>query len=257
LTARVLPLVQNRAALGVAVSKAVADDARTVLRRLRIETVLNGIRTELFAPGKATPLDLDALSGLGPAAGGTVRVGLVATYASWKGHNVFLETAHQVRSSGARFYIVGGPVYSTHGSQVTERELRDTINRLGLTDRCGLVPFQADVARVYAALDIAIHVSTRPEPFGRTVAEAMASGCVTVAFGAGGVLEQLNTHSGILVPLQDTQLLAHEVEKLIDSPSRRHELGIEAARFARERLDSRRLGEALASIFVSLKALNG
>ena len=171
LTARVLPLLQRRAAAGIAVSRAVEADARTVLRGLRIETILNGIRTELFAPGSVAPLDLDALAGLGPAPGGTVRVGLVATFASWKGHQFFLEAVRRVvGSENARFYVIGGPVYSTAGSQVTEVELREMISRLGLEGRCGLVAFQRDVARAYAALDIVVQASTRREPFGRTVA---------------------------------------------------------------------------------------
>ncbi len=252
LTARILPALASRAALGVAVSQAVAEDARRVLRRLRIETLLNGIRTELFAPGTAAAADLDGLAGLDPAPSGTVRVGLIATYASWKGHHLFLEAAHQVRSPGVRFYIVGGPVYSTRGSQVTEAELRDAIVRLDLTSRCGLVPFQADVARVYAALDIVIQASTRPEPFGRTVAEAMASGCVVVAFASGGVLEQVNSTTGVLVPPLDARALAHGVEELVNSPSRRDRLRSEALRFAGARLDSRRLGETLLPIYRAL-----
>jgi glycosyltransferase involved in cell wall biosynthesis len=252
-TARLLPLLQDRAALGIAVSQAVAEDARRTLRRLKIETVLNGIRTEHFVPGKAAPVDLDALAGMRPAPRDTVRVGLVATYASWKGHHIFLEAAHRVTAPNARFYIVGGPVYTTQGSQVTEQELRETISRLGLIDRCGLVPFQTDIARVYAALDIVAQASTKPEPFGRTVAEAMSSGCATVAFGAGGVLEQVDAKNGILVPPLDTELFAQRIEELITSPSRRHQLGTEASRSARERLDSRRLGQAVAPIYSSLK----
>jgi glycosyltransferase involved in cell wall biosynthesis len=252
LTVRLLPLLQDRATLGLAASQAVANDARTVLRRLKIETILNGIRTELFTPGKVAPVDLDALAGMGPAPAGTVRVGLVATYASWKGHHLFLEAAHRVSSPNTRFYIVGGPVYTTHGSQVSERELRETIGRLGLLNRCGLVPFQTDVARVYASLDIVAQASTRPEPFGRTVAEAMSSGCATVAFAAGGVLEQITANNGILVPPGDTRMFAQRIEELISSPSLRHQLGSEASRSAREKLDSLRLGQALAPLYASL-----
>jgi hypothetical protein len=63
---------------------------------MRIETVLNGVRTELFASGKEPPLDLDVLAGLPAASFGVVRIGLVATYASWKGHHLFLEAARRI-----------------------------------------------------------------------------------------------------------------------------------------------------------------
>src|SRR5438270_602078 len=68
--------------------------------------------------------DLDAASGLAPAPPGTVRVGLVATFATWKGQDVFLEAAARVPADlPARFYIVGGPLYRTGGSQWTREEL--------------------------------------------------------------------------------------------------------------------------------------
>ena len=195
LTAHALPLLQRRAALGIAVSHSVADDARCALSRLRIETVLNGIRTDLFAPGQVPPLDLDALAGLPPAPAGTVRVGLIATYASWKGHHLFLEAAHRLLPGNARFYVIGGPVYSTAGSQVSAQELRIRIGELGIGGRCGLVPFQREVAGAHAALDVVVHASTRREPFGRTVAEAMASGRTVVASDAGGVRNRSRTAS--------------------------------------------------------------
>src|SRR4051812_6736193 len=53
----------------------------------------------------------------------------------------------------------------------------------------GFVPFQARVEAVYRALDVVVHASTRPEPFGLTIAEAMACGRPLVAARAGGAAE--------------------------------------------------------------------
>jgi len=252
-TRKLLPLVQRRAGLGVAVSEAVASDTRGLLPRLRIETVLNGIRTALFAPGTAAPLDLDALAGPPPAAPGTLKVGLVGTYASWKGHAVFLEAARRVASKAARFYIVGGPVYSTLGSQVSEAELRTSIQTLNLEGRCGLVPFQSSVAGVYSALDIVVQASTRPEPFGRTIAEAMASRRVVVATAWGGALEQLEDgKSGLLVPPNDAEALARALQTAIDSPDLRMRLAGEALARARRDLDHGRLGPRLVPLYDEL-----
>jgi glycosyltransferase involved in cell wall biosynthesis len=255
-SARLLPRLEGRAALGVAVSQAVADDARTVLRRQRIVTVLNGIRGELFAPGRVRPLDLDALAGLGPAPEGVVRVGLVATYASWKGHKLFLEAVRRVTDSeDARFYVIGGPVYSTAGSQVTEAELREAISRFQLDERCGLVGFRSDVARVYAALDIVVQASTRREPFGRTVAEAMAAGRVVVAPAAGGILEQIEDgETGLLFQAGNADALTSVLARAISAPGLRASIAQNALSAAHEALDHRRLGPRLASLYDELTA---
>src|SRR5262249_23768137 len=50
-TARLLPRFRRHADLAIAISSAVASDARLILPDLRVETVLNGVQTEPFAPG--------------------------------------------------------------------------------------------------------------------------------------------------------------------------------------------------------------
>ncbi|MBX9696421.1 MAG: glycosyltransferase, partial [Cyanobacteria bacterium] len=93
LMSHALRWASKRASHMVAISKAVADDASKVLSPVPISIIHNAIDTEEFRPEPGRELDLDALSGLPPAAPNTVRVGLVATYARWKGHGVFLDAA--------------------------------------------------------------------------------------------------------------------------------------------------------------------
>jgi glycosyltransferase involved in cell wall biosynthesis len=240
---RLLPLVQERASAGIAVSEAVARDARKVLSRLRVTTVLNGVRTDHFRPGSVTPSDLDSLAGLPPAAPGTVRIGMVATLASWKGHELFIEATRKLRDPASRFYIVGGALYSTGGSQHSTEDLRLAVKRAGMSHRFGFVPFQRSIAPIYAALDVVVHASTRAEPFGMTVAEAMASGKPVVAAAAGGVLEQIEDGvTGLLFEPGAEAALCSHLERLVDSPVLRRSLGEAAARFASTHLDATRLG---------------
>jgi glycosyltransferase involved in cell wall biosynthesis len=42
---------------------------------------------------------------------------------------------------------------------------------------------------VYRSLDIVVHASTKPEPFGRTIAEAMACGRAVLLSRESGVAE--------------------------------------------------------------------
>src|SRR5262249_50649206 len=85
-----LRFARRRVHLAVANSNAVADDARKVLPGLPVDTVYNAIDTDHFSPGTVNASFLDDLAGLAPAPLGTLRVGLVATYGKWKGHDVFL-----------------------------------------------------------------------------------------------------------------------------------------------------------------------
>jgi glycosyltransferase involved in cell wall biosynthesis len=87
-----------------------------------------------------------------------------------------------------RWFIVGGPIYHT-AAQFTESELRQAAAEEGIADRVGWIPFTSDPDSIYRALDIVVHASTLPEPFGLTIAEAMACGRAVVVSRAGGAAE--------------------------------------------------------------------
>ncbi|HUR53224.1 MAG TPA: glycosyltransferase, partial [Gemmataceae bacterium] len=163
----------GRVRTAVAISRAVAEDAARVLPGVPVAVVPNAVDVSHFRPGPGD--DLDRLAGLPPATPGTVRVGLVATYARWKGQLVLLDAASLCRELPVRWYVVGGAIYHT-AAQFTEDELRAAAKERGVADRVAFVGFQPDPVGVYRALDVVVHASTQPEPFGLTITEAMACG---------------------------------------------------------------------------------
>src|SRR5256885_1328319 len=86
----------------IAVSSAVAEDVRRWLPGSAPEVVMNGVDVERFSPGPGDGAKLDALAGMSAAPEGTVRVGLVATYARWKGQDVFLRAVKMVSENPPR-----------------------------------------------------------------------------------------------------------------------------------------------------------
>jgi glycosyltransferase involved in cell wall biosynthesis len=214
----------------------------------------NALDTTEFAPGFAEGEQLDRLAGLSPAIPGTVRVGLVATYARWKGQPVFLQAAARLlraRSTPAvRFYLIGGPIYQTHGSQFSEAELRNLAVALGVQDHVGFIGFRQSPAEMFRCLDIVVHASTQPEPFGLTIIEAMACGRPMVACSAGGAKELFRDgHDAVGVRPGDVGELAAALHALIDRPELRHQLGENARRSVLHRFDSSRLGTEILEIY--------
>jgi glycosyltransferase involved in cell wall biosynthesis len=250
-----------RAAAGaVAVSEAVARDLAGLSLRLPVWVVPNAVDLERFAPGPGDARWLDAAAGFPAARGSVARVGLVATYARWKGHDVFLQAAARVLARPlplpVRFYVVGGPIYQTAGSQFTEAELRGEARRLGVADRVGFVPFQADPAGCYRALDVVVHASTRPEPFGLTIAEAMACGRAVVAVPDGGAAEVFTDgHNAVGVTGGDAGALAAAITDLVGDPERRRRLGEEARRTAVARFGAPRFSAQIGAAYAA--ALRG
>src|SRR6188768_4233803 len=192
---RLLPALQRirRRAVFMANSHAVAQDFASIAPGADVRTVYNVVDTGYFRGGAAEPDWLATLAGLEPPAPGTTAFGLVATYARWKGHGLFIEAAGLLRKARPelplRFYVVGGPIYETLGSQVRASELIEQARSAGIEGQFGLVPFQEDIARVYRTLNVVVHASTQPEPFGRTIIEAMACARPVIVARAGGASE--------------------------------------------------------------------
>jgi glycosyltransferase involved in cell wall biosynthesis len=219
----------RREVRGVAVSHSVADDARRVLgARVPVEPIYNAIDLARFAPGPGDPSWLDAQASMAPPpAPGTVRLGLVATYARWKGHDVFLEAVARVATNlPARFYIIGGPLYRSSGSQLDPTALRARADALGLSERLGFIGHQPDPEAVYRALDVVVHASTKPEPFGRVIVEAMACGRAVIVARGGGAAELFEDGvSALGCPPGDPKALAGVMTRLIANPDLRRDLG--------------------------------
>ncbi len=225
-SSRLLRILARRCALAIAVSESVARDARDRLpASVPVVVVHNAVDCDRFTPvGPA--LDLDALCGLPPAPVGTVRIGLPATFARWKGHEVFLKALALVNRGDVRGYVIGGPVYQTGQSQWSRDELESMAVTLGLADRLGFTGFLPDMPAAYRALDIVVHASTRPEPFGLVIVEAMACGRAVVAAPTGGAAElfvhgehALSSGSG------DAEALAVSLRRLADDRQLRADLG--------------------------------
>jgi glycosyltransferase involved in cell wall biosynthesis len=236
----------------VANSESVADETRRVLPGVRVVVILNAVDIDQFAPGPGDGAALDLLAGLPPARPGEVRVGLVATYADWKGQDVFLEALARLSDSGTpvRGYLVGSPIYTTAGSQFSEPQLRDLARRLGLADRVGFIPYQHDPAPIYRGLDVAVHASTRPEPFGLTIAEAMACGKPVVVAAAGGATELFTPgHDGLGHAPGDAEDMARAIARLAGDPELRTRLGANARQTALERFSQERYGREIAAVY--------
>ena len=248
---QLLRLSSTRCAGTIAISQSVAADIRKHLRpQLPIKTVLNAVDLNRFHP-QGPKLDLDRLTGVYLATR-TLRVGLVATFARWKGHEVFLRALArpELRGLNIHAYVIGGPIYQTAQSQYSFAGLSDLSRDLGVERRVSFTGFVADPASAMRALDIVVHASTAPEPFGLAIAEAMACGRPLIAAQAGAAAEIfVNGCTAVGVSPGDEAALARAIAVLARDGIARMCLG-RAARVAAEvRFNRDRLGPAVAQFY--------
>ena len=239
----------GRCATVITNSVSVADDARSALGDgVPIVPVLNAVDLARFQPeGSSRDLPTDGASSSRPI----LRVGLVGTFGRWKGHPTFIDALARLSPTlPVHGVIVGGPVYRTDGSQFSLDELQDYARRRGVADRLTFTGFLSDVETVLRSLDIVVHASTEPEPFGLVIAEAMACGRPVVVADAGGARELVTPGlDAVLHRPGDAASLASCIEALAADPDLRRRLGAEARRTAARRFDRARLATELAPVY--------
>ena len=117
-----------------------------------------------------------------------------------------------------------------------ERERYEALcGELGLRDRVHFKGWlgQKELAASYEAGAFVVVPSLWPEPFGRIGPEAFIRGRPVVAFATGGIPDWLEHGTdGYLAPAGDIGQLAFRIQKLLDTPGLRTEMG----RRAREKV---------------------
>lgn len=256
LMARLLRRHAKRCASAIANSRRVAADVKGVCgKHINVQTIYNGIDLKNFSPVGPT-LDLDALSGLPPANGKTVRVGMLATLARWKGHEIFLRAMALIPEDLAvRGYVAGGALYQTNGSQHSLTELKHLAKQLGVFHRVGFTGIVGQAAAAMRALDVVVHASTQPEPFGLVIAEGMACGRAVIVSEGAGAAELITVGTDALGhPAGDADILADCITRLATDSVLRTRLGRAGRITAEHRFDRARLATQLIPLYRTVAA---
>jgi glycosyltransferase involved in cell wall biosynthesis len=160
-------------------------------------------------------------------------IGITANVNPWKGQDVLVRAVAELVREFPRLgcLVVGGLV---RGAEAYRHGMEAFIASHGLAPHVRFVGARSDVADVVGALDVLVHASIRPEPFGRVLIEGMALGKPIVATAGGGVPEiVLDGETGLLVPAGDVEAMAAALRRLLADPALRARYGAAGARRAR------------------------
>lgn len=239
----ILQLIARRVCLFIGVSKFIADSlAQLGISRESIRCVLNGIPPENHqAPIPESAPQFTAV-GNGSASPQEVCIGVVGQLGEWKGHHDLIEALRLLKQSGTPFIckIFGD------GNQLYVDELREKIERYGLTNQIRWMGFVADAGAIYSSIDLCVIPSRAFEAFGMVAAEAAIHGLPTVATRQGALPEIVQDEiTGYLINPAMCADLAAKIRLLIDSPAMRRRMGLAASDFARRKLTGIRMVEEI------------
>lgn len=225
----------------IAASQSVSDQLRssTLKRRVRIAYT-----------GAEVPSDLSSVVPLRRRVPEVICVGRLN---QWKGQDCLLRAVYLLREESVecRLVFVGGVfAQEMHFQSRLER----LVTELDMQSRVALLGERTDALQLMANADIVVVPSTKPEPFGMVVIEAMKLGRPVVASDAGGPSEIIKPwEDGLLFACGDVDELAARIRWLIENPETAKQLGDEARRTA-QRFSPAAMTEQILDVYGNLLA---
>jgi glycosyltransferase involved in cell wall biosynthesis len=155
--------------------------------------------------------------------------GLVGVLAEWKGQRTFLRAAARVLQiiPECRVFVIGD---TPDNSSEYREELIALCEALKIREQVIFTGFREDIPALIQMLDVVVHASVTPEPFGKVIIEGMAMKKPVIASMAGGPTEIIEDGiTGFLVAPGDEAQLAGRIIQVLQDKKLAGRIG-EAAR---------------------------
>jgi len=192
----------------------------------KITVIHNGVDPEDFDPEKTSGL-LRFEFGIPE---GIVIVGSTGRIVPRKGYEYLIKSALTVLRglgsgvSGVRFVIVGDTPYFFQDNHL--EFLKGLVREFGLEDVFIFTGYRKDVRPYLKDFDIFVIPSNYPDPFPRSVIEAMSFALPVIGFGVGGIVEAVeNGVTGVLNEPGNTEQMGEAILRLIKERSLRASMG--------------------------------
>ncbi|MCC6890955.1 MAG: glycosyltransferase family 4 protein [Hyphomicrobiales bacterium] len=239
----------NRLAARVIVPSRAAASAFVAAggRKSLVAIVPNGIGAPIDAP-----IDTPARDAIRTdlALPNSPLVGVFSRLAPWKGQHVVLNAIAALPDVHA--LIVGDALF---GERAYADSLAVLAATLGIADRVHFLGHRNDVTRLMKAVDVMVHPSVHPEPFGRTLVEAMLAKVPVIATDTGAASDILDAgKAGLLVPPNDADTLARGIAGVLADAQALSGQLVYAAERARRLYDVEQMSRSVADVITRVAA---
>ena len=211
----------------------------------RLRVIPRGVDERRFDPAAVAPTRVSALRRAWNVPEGRPVVMLPGRLTRWKGQMVLLD---------AMARLPGDAVALLVGEGGFRRALEARIGELGLGERVRLCGHADDMPAALLLADVAVHASTDPEAFGRTVIEAQAMARPVIASDLGAPRETVDEGAtGWRVPPGDPAALAAAIARALALPTaERAAMGERARAAVLERYTTRAMQDATLAVYREL-----
>ncbi len=184
---------------------------------------------------------------------GVRRVAMVGRIAPWKGQQVFVTAAARLaeKFDDVRFIIAGSA--TTANDVLFVQDLKRRIKAMNHGSRIVMAGLVRDVPKFLSNIDVLVHCSLSPEPFGQVIVEGMAAGVPVVASREGGPEEIISDgRTGCLYRPGDVGELEAIIERLLEDPAERQRIGKAAQDEVASRFTIERTAQSVEAVYQKL-----
>lgn len=235
----------------IAISDFVAEHVRSVygVEDDRLVRIHRGVDVEIFDPARVSPERMIQMARDWGLPDDHAVVLLPGRLTEWKGHAVLIDAMARLDREDVICLLVGGEPESRYA-----RALEEQARANGLGARLRIVGNTRDMPAAYMLSDVVVSASTRPEGFGRVIAEGHAMGRPVIATEHGAAPEILrHGDTGWLVPPGESEALAASLERALTlSEDQRQGVAERSRRLVLERFTMQRMQEATLAVYRDL-----
>ena len=182
--------------------------------------------------------------------------GVVGRIMSWKGQLQFLDAVPHVveQLPNVKALLIGD---ISDGDESYLVEVNDKIKKLGIQDNVVITGYIQDVHNAVAMLDLLVHCSILPEPFGLVITEAMIQGIPVIGSDLGAPSEIIDDgKTGYIINPFDSEQMAKQIIKLLSNDDLTREFGERARAVAIKKYDVSNYARDVAKVYRGLCSPN-
>ncbi len=182
---------------------------------------------------------------------GSPLIGVVGNFQEWKGQMTVVRAVDILRTKYPNLIcLLIGDVSNSKKDREYFEKVKKEINKKDLGKNIITTGYREDVPNLINSLDIMVHTSIEPEPFGRVLIEGMCLGKPVIATNMGGACEIIeNGVSGILLSPSDPGALSDKIGHLLDHADFRQEIGKDALKRTKERFGLEKFSTEINSLY--------
>lgn len=239
----------------IAISDFIADHISKVynVEAARIRTIHRGIDVGRFNPDNVTQERVIDLATRWQLPDDRKIILFPARFSDWKGHELAIEGVARLGRHDVLCVMVGADT----GSQDYLRRLSELAARRNVADLIRFVDYCRDMPAAYMLSDVVLSAATKPEAFGRVLAEALAMGRPVAGPAHGGALEIVDDRqTGWLYRPGNSESMAAALHAALELDARgRLRLAEAAMRAMRERFTVDRMCADTLAVYAEVLGL--